>query len=213
MEAHVLVLGLGPRGVAALALALYVVGLVAAFGGRAWLQLRRTGDWGIRRVDPDAAPLDRLGPALFGVSLLATALGLVLGIVAPGWRLPLAPAWTWVGLVVVLAGLAAVMASQLAMGASWRVGVDPAERTELVTDGPFAVVRNPIFSAMGMALAGVVLMVPTQVTLAALVLFVVGVQLQVRVVEEPYLLGVHGQPYRDYARRTGRFLPRLRPRG
>jgi protein-S-isoprenylcysteine O-methyltransferase Ste14 len=34
------------------------------------------------------------------------------------------------------------------MGASWRIGVDPSERTDLVTGGAFALVRNPIFSAM-----------------------------------------------------------------
>jgi protein-S-isoprenylcysteine O-methyltransferase Ste14 len=36
-----------------------------------------------------------------------------------------------------------------------------------------------------------------------------GVQLQVRSVEEPYLLGRHGQTYRDYARAVGRFVPWL----
>ncbi|MET9817324.1 MULTISPECIES: hypothetical protein [unclassified Streptomyces] len=34
------------------------------------------------------------------------------------------------------------------MGASWRVGVDVGERTALITGGPFAYVRNPIFTAM-----------------------------------------------------------------
>jgi protein-S-isoprenylcysteine O-methyltransferase Ste14 len=33
------------------------------------------------------------------------------------------------------------------------------------------------------------------------------VQVQVRLVEEPYLLRVHGDAYRAYAARTGRFVP------
>jgi protein-S-isoprenylcysteine O-methyltransferase Ste14 len=40
------------------------------------------------------------------------------------------------------------------------------------------------------------------------------IQIQVRLVEEPYLLRVHGDAYRRYAARTGRFVPglgRLRP--
>jgi protein-S-isoprenylcysteine O-methyltransferase Ste14 len=36
-------------------------------------------------------------------------------------------------------------------GASWRIGVDPDERTTLVTSGPFAIARNPIFTAMAAA--------------------------------------------------------------
>ena len=34
-------------------------------------------------------------------------------------------------------------------------------------------------------------------------------QVQVRLVEEPYLEWIHGDTYRRYAQRTGRFLPRL----
>lgn len=44
---------------------------------------------------------------------------------------------------------------------------------------------------------------------AALVALVAAVQLQVRVVEEPYLRTVHGAAYETYAARTGRFVPGL----
>jgi protein-S-isoprenylcysteine O-methyltransferase Ste14 len=53
------------------------------------------------------------------------------------------------------------------------------------------------FAAMVVAQLGVVLMVPTWVSAAALVSLVVAVQLQVRAVEEPYLMSVHGAAYRD----------------
>ena len=36
---------------------------------------------------------------------------------------------------------------------------------------------------------------------------VAGVELQVRFVEEPYLARTHGDTYRDYCRRVGRFIP------
>ncbi|PYG00280.1 Phospholipid methyltransferase [Georgenia satyanarayanai] len=60
-----------------------------------------------------------------------------------------------------IAGFAGVLAAQAAMGSSWRTGVDPTERTGLVTSGMFAVVRNPIFTAMLTALLGLTLLVPT----------------------------------------------------
>ena len=93
------------------------------------------------------------------------------------------------------------------MGPSWRIGVDEAERTELVTMGPFAVVRNPIFAAMLPAVLGVALLVPNAVALAGFVALFVALELQVRLVEEPYLLRAHGDRYAEYAARTGRFVP------
>lgn len=48
----------------------------------------------------------------------------------------------WLGLGLAVIGLALVLAAQQAMGDSWRIGVDPSERTGLVTTGAFATVRN-----------------------------------------------------------------------
>ena len=42
-----------------------------------------------------------------------------------------------------------------------------------------------------------------------MVLVFVGVQIQVRFVEEPYLLTLHGEKYQSYAASIGRFLPAL----
>ncbi|GAA2724696.1 hypothetical protein [Cellulomonas aerilata] len=50
-------------------------------------------------------------------------------------------------------------------------------------------------------------MVPAVTSAAALTALVVAVQLQVRAVEEPYLAQVHGERYRAWAARTGRFVP------
>jgi len=45
------------------------------------------------------------------------------------------------------------------------------------------------------------------VALTGFVLLVATIELQVRVVEEPYLLTVHGDGYRDYLANVGRFVP------
>jgi len=54
---------------------------------------------------------------------------------------------------------------------------------------------------------GIALVTPNLVALAGFVLLVVTIELQVRVVEEPYLLTVHGDAYRDYVANVDRFLP------
>ncbi len=106
-----------------------------------------------------------------------------------------------------IVGIGLTLVAQSAMGASWRGDVDPTVRTRLVTDGPFRWVRNPILAATELTSIGVVLLVPNVVTVAGLGLVVASHQVLVRLVEEPYLIRVHGDAYLDYASRTGRFIP------
>lgn len=78
------------------------------------------------------------------------------------------------------------------MGASWRVGVDASERTDLVTAGPFALVRTPIFAATIPAVLELALVVPNAAALTGFLGFLAAKELRVRFVEEPYLLRTLG---------------------
>ncbi|MGY2084315.1 methyltransferase family protein [Blastococcus sp. SYSU DS0539] len=188
------------------AVALYVVALVVLFGVRSWVQRRRTGSAGFHGISGTPAEAAWWGGVLFVAAVVTGLAGPLLAV--SGVVTADAPTGVQLaGLVLALAGFGATLAGQTGMGASWRIGVDPAERTELVTTGVFAHVRNPIFTAMTVAQLGVVLMVPTWVSVLALVALVAAIQLQVRAVEEPYLLTVHGGTYAAYAEQTGRFLP------
>jgi protein-S-isoprenylcysteine O-methyltransferase Ste14 len=188
------------------ALVLYVLTLVVLFGVRSWVQYRRTGSTGFRGISGTPANPERWGGVLFVVAMVAGLAGPLLAVLGVT---PVDPpaAVAGVGLVLALVRFAATLAAQTGMGPSWRIGVDSAERTALVTDGIFAHVRNPIFTAMVAAQAGIVLMVPTWVSAAALAALAAAVQLQVRTAEEPYLLTTHGDAYAAYAARTGRFVP------
>jgi protein-S-isoprenylcysteine O-methyltransferase Ste14 len=188
------------------ALVLYVVALVVLFGVRSWVQHRRTGSTGFRGISGTPAEAGWWGGVLF---IAAMVLGLTGPLLAVTGTVPADPdpALAVVGLILALVGFAATLAGQAGMGASWRIGVDEAERTDLVTAGVFAHVRNPIFTAMVLAQFGMVLLVPTWVSVAALVALVAAVELQVRAVEEPYLRLVHGDVYEAYVARTGRFVP------
>lgn len=48
---------------------------------------------------------------------------------------------------------------------------------------------------------------PNVVAVVAVVLLFAALQIQTRLVEDPYLSQVHGSAYREYAARVGRFLP------
>lgn len=89
------------------------------------------------------------------------------------------------------------------------MGVDRDEQTALVAGDPFRYVRNPFFTALLAAAAGLVIVAPTFVGIGGWLLLMAASELQVRVVEEPYLSTSLGDVYLRYASATGRFVPRL----
>jgi len=193
------------------ALTLYCVSLFLTFGVRIAIQVRRTGSTGVHGLREGAAPLEWFAGGLFVFSLAIGGLAPLLALLDVLEPVPAidGPVVNAIGLVVAVTGVMLTFAAQLAMGDAWRIGVDPSERTELVTDGPFGLVRNPIYSAMIPTVLGLVLMVPNVLALAAIICLVLALELQVRLVEEPYLIRTHGAAYADYASNVGRFVPGL----
>ena len=192
-----------------------VLGFVAftllAFGLRSLVHYRRTGSTGFVGLAGRPGSAEWWGGVLFALALVAAVAAPLLQLVgAVSAAAPLVrPAAQWAGGLLYLAGVAGTLWAQFAMGESWRIGVDPAARTALVAAGPFRWVRNPIFSAMSLATVGLALLVPNAVSLLAVAALAVGLEIQVRLVEEPYLTRVHGEQYRRYAASAGRFLPGL----
>jgi protein-S-isoprenylcysteine O-methyltransferase Ste14 len=194
---------------AKLAAAMLVVFVVLTLFVRVGIQLRRTGTTGLIGLRRGAGPLDWLSGILFigGMAVGIVSLQLVLqDTLDPIGALDTDPVHI-VGIVFAASGGTAVFLAQLGMGASWRIGVSDDQGTDLVTVGWFSVCRNPIYSAMIVGWTGFALMVPTWLAFVAIVLIAIALQLQVRVVEEPYLLRTHGDEYRRYAARVGRFVP------
>jgi protein-S-isoprenylcysteine O-methyltransferase Ste14 len=193
------------------ALLFFVVYLVLCFGLRTLVQRARTGSTGFNGLSGSPGSAEWTGGVLFIAAI-------VLGLAGPALQLlevvdPIDALdgnfGHQAGGGLFFGGLLTTLLSQLAMGDSWRIGVDRSERTDLVTSGPFTAVRNPIFTGMVIASIGMTLLAPNPVSLLALVCLVAALEVQTRLVEEPYLLRVQGRPYREYAARAGRFLPLL----
>ncbi len=191
------------------------VGLLLAVGGflvfaLVWPTVRLWRSQGVmgltlhRRKDP----LERvvaLGMAVFLVGISAWAvLYAALGPEPLGiWRLP---AWVaTAGWALCGVGFLLTVVAQAQMGASWRIGIDE-QPTGLVTRGLFSGMRNPIFTGMLLVLAGVVFVTPCAWTVMAWVDGLLLISLQARL-EERHLLKLHGDAYRGYASRVGRFVP------
>lgn len=191
------------------ALLLEVVFFGLAFGWRSWVQWRRTGSTGFIRPRRGAGATELAGSSGFVLALVLLVAAPVADLAGMA-RIEWLDDTTWAaaaGIALGVGGVALTLVAQLAMGDSWRIGVDPATRTDLVTDGVFGSVRNPIFTAMIVATLGLVLLVPNPVSAAALLVLVAALEVQVRLVEEPYLRTVHGSAYDGYRSSAGRFVP------
>jgi protein-S-isoprenylcysteine O-methyltransferase Ste14 len=190
------------------ALALLIVYLLLAFAVRVAVALRTTGSTGISKVRSMPA-VEALGGGLF---IAAIALGALTPPLVMADVLEPIDGLDTTGLHVagfILAGVGIVgtFAAQMAMGSSWRIGVDPEETTDLVTGGVFSVARNPIYTFMVVAWTGLALLVPSWVSLASIAVALIAFEIQVRLVEEPHMIRTHGESYLAWARRVGRFVP------
>ena len=184
--------------------------LAFAFADLVWpvIRLRRTeGTWGI----PIFAERDPRRRAV-GVAIAAILIALGVGVgrfawggfAAAGAVVP-PPALAALGIALLALALGVVATAQHQMGGSLRIGI-PQEDTALVSRGLFAWVRNPIFVGMIAGMLGVALAVPAWWSALVCVAGIATIAYQVRL-EEGHLLERHGDAYRAYASRVGRFFP------
>ncbi len=164
-------------------------GYLAAFAALTVLAARRAGRslW----------LFDRPGQALPAwVFRLGFAALVLWPLGATGWSL--SPAW----LVPAVSGAGLALWAQAHMGQSWRIGTAEGQTGALVTDGPFARSRNPVF-------LGLLLLVWALVPLAGPVLFVAAVAMtaaaRAQVRTEEALLS-RDPAWRAYAARVPRWV-------
>jgi protein-S-isoprenylcysteine O-methyltransferase Ste14 len=124
---------------------------------------------------------------------------------------PMTAETQWLGVVAALLGLAALMLTFICwrqMGRSWRIGIDPGEKTELVILGAYRIVRHPIYALSIILMLCTLVTVPTILMLLIAIVHITLITLEA-LREERYLRHIHGPPYAEYCLRTGRFIPRL----
>lgn len=113
--------------------------------------------------------------------------------------------WRQIGMGLSFSGLTFTFISQLQMGTSWRLGHNKKEKTALIKTRLFRYSRNPIYLGLLIAFIGFFLMVPNAVSLCFLMMSYVSLEIKIRL-EESYLIGEHGEDYRDYLNKVRRWL-------
>jgi protein-S-isoprenylcysteine O-methyltransferase Ste14 len=117
--------------------------------------------------------------------------------------------------VAAMTGVACLLLTSLCwskMGTRWRMAVSLHGEEDLINDGPFKYVRHPIYALSMLLMACSVAVVPTIPMVVVAIVHFVLIQIKARN-EERHLIEVHGDAYRRYRARTGRFFPwRTAPR-
>jgi protein-S-isoprenylcysteine O-methyltransferase Ste14 len=168
----------------------------------------------LRKKPPKAAEAKRASVAKWGIALQACGFALVGSIHrAYWWPLP-ASATGEVALAVVAVALAfrsswwSFCAVQT-LGKQWTYEARVIEGHELITHGPYAVVRHPIYLGMfGLMVATGLVFTTWWVLLLAVTVFLIGNQVRIRA-EENLLRETFGSQFDDYARGVPAFFPRL----
>jgi protein-S-isoprenylcysteine O-methyltransferase Ste14 len=117
------------------------------------------------------------------------------------------PLVTWPAVLVAAAALYGTLVCWRKMGRSWRMGIDPGEKTQLVFTGAYAYVRHPIYALSSLLMLASVTAVPTPAMIAVAVIHLCFLQWEARR-EERYLVRLHGADYGAYLAHVGRFFPR-----
>ena len=158
-------------------------------------------------------PGQKLRDALLFVLVTAYAAHALTGARQPHWvRLLVAEngaayeALQVIGAVLIIGGVILFAVAQLNLGGSWRIGIDEGSKPGMVSSGLYSISRHPIYLGFLTVFTGYAAMLPTPLSLVLLLAAYVGFRTQASA-EEAYMLRTYGEPYRDYARRVGRFLP------
>ncbi|GAA4037776.1 protein-S-isoprenylcysteine O-methyltransferase [Sphingomonas rosea] len=154
---------------------------------------------------------EKAGSSKLGILVQALGFALASGPVAvtTGFSEGLAAPRTWLVLLLIGASLWLVLSAFRVMGEEWALVARTREAHRLVTNGPFALVRNPIYLGLLLYLGGMAVALGYERHLPfALVAFAVGTAIRVQA-EERLLRARFGGAYDAYAARVKRIIPGL----
>jgi protein-S-isoprenylcysteine O-methyltransferase Ste14 len=166
----------------------------------------------LRKKPPKAEEAKRVSAAKWGIFLQGCGFALVGSVHRAYW-------WPFsrstIGEIALATGAVALaLASDLwcmrairVLGKQWTYEARVIKGHELITSGPYAVVRNPIYLGMFGLMVSTGLVFTTWWSLViAVVVFLVGNKIRIRA-EERLLRETFGSQFDDYARRVPAFFP------
>jgi protein-S-isoprenylcysteine O-methyltransferase Ste14 len=126
------------------------------------------------------------------------------------WERPL-PVWR-LAIAVCFLALAAILSwtATRALGKQWRIDAGLSSDHQLITSGPYGVVRHPIYTSMLCMMLGMgAILSPLLLIFLSIALFIAGTEIRVRV-EESLLAGRFGEAFTEYRHRVPAYIPFVR---
>lgn len=114
--------------------------------------------------------------------------------------------WFWIGAVVTALGLLFSVWARRYLGQNWSQAVSIKKDHELITGGPYSLVRHPIYTGLLTGLLGCAIALGEWRGLLAVALVFVALLRKLRL-EEQWMRSQFGETYESYARRTRALVP------
>ena len=170
--------------------------------------------WQIKAADTKTT--QRLEPAASRIFRLLIFLIVIVLLAVP--RIPLpwlyAQLWPqgywpfWLGAAITVAGLLFAVWARVHLGRNWSRAVTIKQDHELITTGPYAVVRHPIYTGMLAGFLGMAIAISQVRGFVVVVLVFVVFWVKFRM-EEKWMRSQFGETYAAYARQTAALVPYL----
>ena len=148
-----------------------------------------------------AGGLAALVPYFFWVPYVVIALG-------PGPEVDVPDALRWVGVALTVFGVAFALGSIATLGRHYDLVLEVHQDHELVRRGPYALVRHPVYTGLGLHFAGACLATGNLLLIAGTVLVSYPAFYARARAEERLLRDQFGAAYEEYARRVPMLVPR-----
>lgn len=156
----------------------------------------------------DHLPLFGVGPLIVLPQVILTIIGVVLekkGILID-WKFNILKIPMLIcGIVCICLGII------LWYGANFKCKIDiHIQKNELVTDGVYGIVRNPIYSAFYLLCLGIILVENNLILLIIPVLGYVYMTIILKNTEEKWLYTLYGEKYKEYCKKVNRCIPMIK---
>ena len=159
-----------------------------------------------QRLEPAASGILRLLAILIAVVLLSTTRIPVRWLYIQLWPAGFWP--FWLGAAVTVADLLFAIWARVHLGRNWSSSVTIKEGHELITSGPYAMARHPIYTGILTGFLGTVIALSQMRGLIAFVLIFLVLWLKLRR-EEQWMRSQFGETYAAYAHKTASLVPYL----